>query len=77
MSRDVNTVELRWLKLEWTVKMCSSYRNFETIILKEANLIASNCFFFEEEDHLLKFENWTLKIISELNQTLYRYRSNC
>ena len=25
----VNTVELRWLELEGTVKMCSSYRKFE------------------------------------------------
>ena len=25
----VNTVELRWLELEVTVKMCSSYQKFE------------------------------------------------
>ena len=27
--KNVNTVELRWLELEGTAKMCSSYRKFE------------------------------------------------
>ena len=28
-QRNITTVELRWLELEGTVKMCSSYRKFE------------------------------------------------
>ena len=51
---------------------CQSF--YVYIKLKETN-IPSNCFqfnfFFKENDHLLKCENWTLKIyISELSNII-------